>query len=212
MDFFKFFKRVGNLAAVFFTLYITYQLGLSPLFSYFGITLPAQAQGIPESLGTIAMWLAILSLALILTVLGIGYLVFTGWRYRRGIPWPFKVIIALVLGILVFSFAAPISMLVKIPLVPTITSVVLLWIALRTTSKYVGPIAKTVSAEQAVQIARQLHTSVIGSAEAEVTELILDKTDWRVRVRYKVNEEERMVEYKIDLQSGEVKGWQVAEK
>ncbi|MEM2485463.1 MAG: hypothetical protein QXU87_09385 [Candidatus Caldarchaeum sp.] len=205
-SFFQLLKRVSSLAATFFTFYIIYQLGLSPILSYMGINIPAQAQSISELVGTMAMWLAILSIAMIIVVLGIGYIVFTGWKQRRQIPWPFKLGIAFLLGIIVFMLAAPISMVVRIPLVPTIAAAIILWVALRSLSNYVGPVMTGKTLDEIIRSVKQAHTNV-ASEPVEVKEAVLVGRTWKIKIAYRVNGQERLAEYEVDADSGEVKRW-----
>lgn len=205
-SFFQLLKRVSSLAATFFTFYIIYQLGLSPILSYMGINIPAQAQSISELVGTMAMWLAILSIAMIIVVFGIGYIVFTGWKQRRQIPWPFKLGIAFLLGIIVFMLAAPISMVVRIPLVPTIAAAIILWVALRSLSNYVGPVMTGKTLDEIIRSVKQAHTNV-ASEPVEVKEAVLVGRTWKIKIAYRVNGQERLAEYEVDADSGEVKRW-----
>mgnify|MGYP001773718435 CR=1 FL=1 len=203
MNFFGLMKRVWTLAAVVSTFYFIYQLVFSP-FPYIVPHAPFQVNSIGELLWATIILLTILSLAMVSIIFGVGYLVFTGWKHRSGIPWPFKLVLAFLLGILVFALAAPISLIVKVPFAPTLASAVILWVALRVTSRQITPSMRGISLDQAINKVRQTHIALSGGRVIEVKEATLDGTTWLVKIQ---DENGGGFEYRIDANAGEVRGW-----
>ena len=72
----------------------------------------------------------------ILLVFGLGYLVLTGWKSYRNIPFALRLALAFLMGLTVFSLADPIGLLVPIPFASVTMVTIGLWGALRSISGY----------------------------------------------------------------------------
>jgi len=138
MNFLNLFKKLSNFTAISFTVYVIYNLGVNPLLNLLlnllGINLIYQPQFILENL---LLVLTLVILFMIAIIIGVGYLIFTGWKNRSAIPLFFKLLIIILLGLAAFVIAAPISMIIKFPFVPLIISASLLYMILRIISNQI---------------------------------------------------------------------------
>jgi len=137
-----------------------------------------------------------------LVIFGIGYLVFTGWKHRKQIALPLKLFIAFLLGMITFTLAGLISVLIKIPVIPIFVAVAILWVALRVISSHIGSAKNYISLEEAVERVKPLHIKLTGSPSVEIVEAELQPSDntWLIRIGD--------LEYRVEASSGDVIGWE----
>ncbi len=69
-------------------------------------------------------------------VLGLGYVVLTGWRSYRNIPFALRLAFAFLLGLTIFSLAAPLGLLVPIPFASVTAVTIGLWALLHSLSNF----------------------------------------------------------------------------
>jgi hypothetical protein len=201
MPFLKALRYISNATTALLLAYVYYQLGLGPLLNFLNLNSLPLTQDIPAILERLLTLIAVILLGMVLTTIGVGYGVLTGWRNRERIAWPLKLLIAFVLGIVTFFFAGLISTLVKIPLVPLIIAGVLLWILLRFISSRIGSAVKYTTLEQAIQAVKSFHARMTGSSTIEVDEAEFQPTErtWLIRVGD--------MRYWVDASSGGVVRW-----
>jgi hypothetical protein len=186
---------------ILFIFYILYQLGLAPLLTYLKINPPPLIQNIPETLGGLLMLITIIIIVMFLLILGVGYLVFTGWKHRKQVALPLKLIITFILGVITFILAGSISILIKIPIIPIFLATTIIWVVLRLISSHIGSAKNYVSLEEAVEIVKSLHIKLTGSSSVEIVEAELQPSDntWLIRIGD--------LEYRVDASSGDVVKW-----
>lgn len=190
---------------ILFIFYILYQLGLAPLLTYLKINPPPLIQNIPETLGGLLMLITtiiiIIIIVMFLLILGVGYLVFTGWKHRKQVALPLKLIITFILGVITFILAGSISILIKIPIIPIFLATTIIWVVLRLISSHIGSAKNYVSLEEAVEIVKSLHIKLTGSPSVEIVEAELQPSDntWLIRIGD--------LEYRVDASSGDVVKW-----
>jgi len=201
LNFIKVLLRLSNITAILFVSYILYQVGLAPLLTYLNINPLPPIQKVPETLGGLLTLITIIIIVMFLLIFGVGYLVFTGWKHRKQVALPVKLFIAFLLGMITFILAGPISILIKIPIVPIISAAAILWVALRIISSYIGSAKDYISLEEAVEIVKSLHIKLTGLRSVEILEAELQPSDntWFIRIGD--------LEYKVDASSGDVVRW-----
>lgn|GEM_PF-1265644 len=202
MNFIKILQRLSTIATILFISYILSQLGLAPLLTYLNINLSPLIQNVPETLGGLLTLITIIIIVMFLVIFGIGYLVFTGWKHRKQIALPLKLFIAFLLGMITFTLAGLISVLIKIPVIPIFVAVAILWVALRVISSHIGSAKNYISLEEAVERVKPLHIKLTGSPSVEIVEAELQPSDntWLIRIGD--------LEYRVEASSGDVIGWE----
>jgi lysylphosphatidylglycerol synthetase-like protein (DUF2156 family) len=211
-NFFKNYKRIASILGILVIVYLIYNVALNPIIQFIDPqkrNLPEFSSNIlsnlPSFLQTIIIALVVVLLLALVLVFVIGYVAFTGWKYRQGIPWTFRLLIAFVLGVLALLIAIPIAILVT-PFVAIVIAVVVLWFVLRNVSKKVGPIYHAITVEQAVEAAKKEHESNFGSVN-EIREAQLKDKAWIVKISYFEGPKDSLVEYRVDASTGAVKEW-----
>ena len=207
MDILKSLKYIWKSTLTIFTFYIIYQLALSSILSQFGLKPHIQGQNVIELIGASLIWLAIIFAIMMAVVLGVGYLVFTGWTHREHIPRVLKVMIAFVLGVCVFLISAPLSMVISIPFLPIAISTIGMWILLRTISNHINPVSRKVTLDQAINIAKDLHKAIFGGDSIEIEEASLNEDNWVIKFSQIKDSEKVVAEYEIDADRGGVRKW-----
>jgi len=202
LNFIKILQRLSTIATILFISYILSQLGLAPLLTYLNINLSPLIQNVPETLGGLLTLITIIIIVMFLVIFGIGYLVFTGWKHRKQIALPLKLFIAFLLGMITFTLAGLISVLIKIPVIPIFVAVAILWVALRVISSHIGSAKNYISLEEAVERVKPLHIKLTGSPSVEIVEAELQPSDntWLIRIGD--------LEYRVEASSGDVIGWE----
>jgi len=216
-DIFRLYKRAASAAGILIIVYVIYTIGIDPLVRFFnlGSSLPSLGwrvfEQLPQLIAYALLIVTIIAVAIILLVFFTGYVVFTGWKYREGIAWPFKILIAFILGVVVFFLASPISLAIT-PIPALIVSAVTIWFCLRTVSKKIGPPVPSVSIDQAVATAKKsLSLDVlgeqIGSEQMSVKQAVQKGKTWIIRLGYQKAGKDIAVEYKIDADTGAIREW-----
>lgn len=206
MDLLKFAKRLAEALLALSFMYFT----SSPIMKLVGIMPPEQVANVADILKFVVSACLIIFAAIVGITIGLGFLILTGWQDCKIIPKPLKLCFAFALGAVALLLSGPLSLLIPVPILPTIITSLLLWGALRGISKL------GVSAEfrkkhlLTVQDAIKVATSFINQLEPEsedmnVAEAKIDGDHWmvflssqRLRKNYKI---------KLDGCTGEITEW-----
>lgn len=173
---------------------------VSQWLSVFGVHVPVAS--FPEVLQAMMTWLLIALTLMMSIVFGFGYFVLTGLRQRTAIPWPLRIFLAFLLGIVVCALAIPISLIIPLPLVPTILSALALWGSMRVISTRFS--LGRISAEEAIRRAKAAHKKLLGGRVLSVERTSFEDGNWLVELRYKSDEGVGLAAYELDS-SGEVR-------
>lgn len=181
----------------------------SPITSLLGIQQPPPLSNIIEILRYTIISGFIVILIAILTVFVFGYIILTGWRQYRKIPKAIRLLLAFTLGALAFSLAGPISLILPIPLLPTVLTTILLWAALRALSNLFPNLEpEPVKVDEAVVSARHFVKLIDPTAtDTDVIESKKTGKHWKVTLLSKSSSKKYMID--IDIETGGVIGWKL---
>ena len=180
---------------------------LSPITSLLGIEQQPPVANTTELLRYIMISGFIMIVFAVTAVFVLGYVVLTGWRGHRQIPKVIRLLLAFILGALVFSLSGPLSMVIPIPLVSVILTTLLLWAVLRTISNLLQHNEQeSIGIDEAILSARDFIKQVEPSANIKVLESRTNGNNWKITLctdspsfkKYNVN---------IDTKTGGIVEW-----
>ena len=123
-------KIIERLSKVFLALSL-FSFLASPITNLLGIYPPQHFTNIMDFMKVLSIFMAVTLIVSTLIVFVLGYLILTGWRGHKNIPKILRLCFAFALGYAALMFSGPISMLIQIPILPTVISSIILWIILR---------------------------------------------------------------------------------
>lgn len=107
-----------------------------PLMNMLGLGLQPPVGNLFDTLRFLLIIGVVVFVLAIALVLGLGYLVLTGWRGYRRIPFALRIAFAFLIGLSVFSLAAPLGLLLPIPFASITLATIGLWGLLRSISSF----------------------------------------------------------------------------
>jgi hypothetical protein len=180
----------------------------SPIISYLGITEPAVLEA-PEVFQYAMVVSLAVTIILFLGSLGLGYLIMTGWIGYKALPLVFRLVLSFVLGVVAIMFSGVLSVLLPVPLLPTLVVSFLIWCCFRAVSNhFASGMTDIITFSDAFNLAKSLVKSLDSRVEdVELLESEIEKRDWRVVIKALPNETK--YEVKIDSEGGNVSQWRV---
>jgi len=179
---------------------------LSPIKSLFGIQQPPIDNAI-ELLRYVMISGFVTIVFAVAAIFVLGYIVLTGWREHRRIPKIIRLLLAFILGALVFSLSGPISLIIPIPLVSVVLTTLLLWVVLRTVYNLLPNDEQgSIRIDEAILFAKDFIKRVEPSANVNVLESRTNGKNWEITL-YTDSPSLRKYYINIDAKTGGIVKW-----
>jgi len=180
----------------------------SPITSMLGIEQPP----VNDALGIVKFAMitgVVIIVVAIGAVLGFGYLILTAWKGHRRIPRSIKLLLSFALGALAFSLSGPISMVLPLPMLPTVLTTILLWGSLRAISGALPNMEpNTIGMPDAIASARILVKQLEPNTDnIEVLASKCNGKSWKVSLLS--GQSRKKYEMEIDAQTGGAIKWKI---
>lgn len=196
MEISKTIKRLTEILLLF----SLFSFSASPILSLLGIQLPQQVTSVMDFIKLLSIFVAATLIVTILAMPALGYLVLTGWRSYKSIPKALRLCLAFTLGYVTFMLSGFISLFIRIPMLPTLISTIILWATFRSISGFIVPKENSKERNEyiSVEMAADLAFSFLKKIEPEIekrdlTEAKIKDGTWEViafsrrdKGRYKV--------------------------
>jgi hypothetical protein len=183
-------------------------LTASPIISYLGIKESAVLEA-PEVVQYALVVSFAVTLILFFGALGLGYLMLTGWTGYRAMPLVFRLVLSFALGVIATMFSGPLSILLPVPLIPTLVIALLIWGCFRAVSSHLkSDKMERIAFSDAYTLAQGHVRNLDPRIESlELLESEYENLDWRVVM--KALPIDTTYEVKIDGEGGGVSQWRV---
>jgi hypothetical protein len=172
----------------------------------FGVTQFPILEGIQFSLAAMALMGSILLLGAIALIFISGYIALTAWHSSSKMPMLLRLTAAFLLGLVIFTLAAPLGALIPIPVLPIIIVTAAFWVILKKISEgsQSGSAGGGVSVAQAETIGLQALRTRMPNITLSATGAQMDANKWKLSF---LGSDGKTYQATVDPHTGTIHSW-----